>query len=271
MIKILIAALALICTISTRAYTQENYEIQVYASPTIGKDTTMVELHSNFSLIGQPAGEGMVSTNHMDRETIEITHGFTPWMEVGFYIFNCIGDMGRTNYVGSHIRPRVMAPQSWNWPVGASISFEGGFVKDGYDPDSWTMEIRPIIDKQWGPVYLALNPVVDLTFKGADAGHGAVFAPDFKFSYQMGKIWAPGIEYYGSLGPFQRFGPLSEQQHQLFIAVDADFDPRWEFNAGYGFGLSPGTDRSIFKVILGRRFGGGKHAHPRAGTISADR
>jgi hypothetical protein len=258
-------ALLAVLTMVLDAAAQDNYEIQVYASPTVGKDTTMVELHSNYSFIGLPAGEGVVSTNHMLRETIEITHGFTPWFEVGFYIFNCFGDMGRTNYVGSHLRPRVMAPLSWNWPVGASISFEGGWVKDGYDPDTWTLEIRPIIDKQLGPVYLALNPVVDLTFKGADAGRGAIFAPDFKFSYQIGKVWAPGIEYYGSWGPFRKFDPINEQQHQLFIAVDADFDPRWEFNAGYGFGLTPGIDRSIFKVILGRRFGGGRHGHSLSG------
>ena len=238
---------------------QDNYEIQVYASQTVGKDTTMVELHSNYSFIGNTASGGVVSTNHMDRETIETTHGFTPWFEVGFYIFNDIADMGRTNYVGSHLRPRVMAPLSWHWPVGVSVSFEGGFVKDGYDPDIWTLEIRPIVDKQLGPVYLALNPVVDLTFKGADAGRGAIFAPDFKFSYQIGKVWAPGIEYYGSWGPFRHFDPIAVQQHQLVIAVDADFDPRWEFNAGYVFGLTPSIDRSIFKVIIGRRFGGKKH------------
>jgi hypothetical protein len=238
---------------------QDNYEIQVYASPTVGKDTTMVELHSNYSFIGNRAAQGVVSTNHMDRETIEITHGWNSWFETGFYIFNDFGDMGRTNYVGSHLRPRVMAPAQWNWPVGVSISFEGGFVKDGYDPDIWTLEIRPIIDKQLGPVYLALNPVVDLTFVGADAGRGAIWAPDFKFSYQIGKVWAYGVEYYGSWGPITHFDPIREQQHQLAFCVDADFDPRWEFNAGYVFGLTPAIDRSIFKVILGRRFGGGKH------------
>src|ERR1700759_3096862 len=89
--------LALIAPVICRG--QDNYEIQVYASPTVGKDTTMVELHSNYSFIGNGAGEGVISTNHMDRETIEITHGFTPWFEVGFYIFNAIGDMNRTNYV----------------------------------------------------------------------------------------------------------------------------------------------------------------------------
>jgi hypothetical protein len=101
--------------------------------------------------------------------------------------------------------------------------------------------------------------VVDLTFKGADAGRGAIWAPDFKFSYQIGKVWAYGIEYYGSWGPITHFDPINEQQHQLAICVDADFDPRWEFNAGYVFGLTPAIDRSIFKVILGRRFGGEKH------------
>ncbi len=257
----------IIFSIPIFSFAQDNYEIQVYASPTVGKDTTMVELHSNFSLIGNGAANGVVSTNHMDRETIEITHGFTPWFEVGFYIFNAIADLGRTNYVGSHLRPRVMAPTSWNWPVGVSISFEGGFVKDGYDPDIWTLEIRPIIDKQIGPVYLALNPVLDATFKGADAGRGLVFAPDFKFSYQIGKVFAYGVEYYGSFGPITKFDPISVQQHQLFLAVDADFDPRWEFNAGYGFGLTPSIDRSIFKVILGRRFGGKKHVAKTAGNF----
>ena len=49
------------------AQAQDNYEIQVYASPTVGKDTTMVELHSNYSFIGNTAADGVVSTNHMDR------------------------------------------------------------------------------------------------------------------------------------------------------------------------------------------------------------
>jgi hypothetical protein len=54
---------------------QDNYEVQEYASPTLGKDTTMVELHSNYSFIGNRATKTVVSTNHMARETIEITHG----------------------------------------------------------------------------------------------------------------------------------------------------------------------------------------------------
>ena len=39
------------------------------------------ELPSNYD-IGNHAAGGVVSC-HMDRETIEITHGLTPWMEAG--------------------------------------------------------------------------------------------------------------------------------------------------------------------------------------------
>src|SRR5664279_875381 len=91
--------------VSATLYGQDNYEIQVYGSETVEKGRTMVELHSNYTFAGSKTKEaGVYSTNHVFHETIEITHGWTPWFETGFYIFNTIGTDGRTNYVGSHIR-----------------------------------------------------------------------------------------------------------------------------------------------------------------------
>jgi hypothetical protein len=72
---------------STRA--QENYEIQVYAYDTVEPGHTMVELHSNFTFQGSKTStDGVFPTNHELHETIEITHGFTDWIECGFYIFS---------------------------------------------------------------------------------------------------------------------------------------------------------------------------------------
>src|SRR5258708_16723376 len=85
---------------------QENYEIQVYGSQTVTKGNTMVELHSNFTFDGSKTyADGVLPTNHVFHETIEITHGWNSWFETGFYIFNTLGNDGRTPYVGSHIRP----------------------------------------------------------------------------------------------------------------------------------------------------------------------
>jgi hypothetical protein len=238
-----------------RVSAQDNYEIQVYGSETVDAGHTMVELHSNFTFNGSKTViDGVLPTNHVEHETIEITHGWTPWFETGFYFFNTIGDDGRTAYVGSHIRPRAAVPESWKWPVGVSLSLEFGFQKPQYAANTATLEIRPIIDKKWGGLYVSLNPTLDQSFKGPDQNRGLIFSPNVKVSYDITKVIAIGPEYYGSTGPFFNYDPIQQQQHQLFIATDLNFNKNWEFNAGYGWGFTDATDRSIFKVILGRRF-----------------
>ena len=78
--------------------------------------------------------------------------------------------------------------------------------------------------------------------------------PAAKVSYNATPTVAIGLEYYGSLGRVTHFDRPRDQQHQLFPVIDLDLGPRWEFNAGIGFGLTPSTDRLIVKMILGYRF-----------------
>ncbi|HVM89848.1 MAG TPA: hypothetical protein VMT76_16800 [Puia sp.] len=236
------------------AFSQDNYEIQVYGSQTVAKNSTMLELHSNYTFDGQKQVEnGVLPTNHVLHETIEITHGWNDFFETGFYFFNTIGNDHRTTYVGSHIRPRVMVPAKWNWPVGASLSVEFGYQKFEYSEDDWSLEIRPIIDKQIGNLYLSLNPTFDKSFHGLNKNEGYVFSPNIKAAYNVTKIIAAGFEYYGGIGPLNNIPSSNNQQHQLFLAIDLDWSPDWEFNCGYGWGFTPSTDNGIFKVILGYR------------------
>jgi len=250
-VLVLILALAL----ETSLKAQDNYEIQVYPSQTVARHTTMVELHSNFTFNGERDRiDGVNPTHHIIHETIEITHGWNDWFETGLYFFNAIGSEGRTGFVGSHIRPRVMAPAQWDWPVGVSLSVEFGYQSRNYSPDDWTIEIRPIIDKQMGKFYWSVNPTLDKSFHGLNKNEGLAFSPNVKASYNITKIIATGFEYYGSVGPINKFSPFEEQQHQLFGAVDLDWSPEWELNFGYGWGFTKSTDDGILKVILGYRF-----------------
>jgi hypothetical protein len=245
--------------ISYKVFAQENYEIQVYASPTMEKGYTMIELHSNYTFNGTKVIENNVlPTNHVLHETIEVTHGFTRNFEIGFYLFNAIGSDQRTNFVGTHIRPRIKIPDEWNWPVGVSLSIEAGYQKFSYSTDDWSMEIRPIVDKTFGHLYISFNPTFDKSFHGLSSSLGFIFSPNFKSSIELNKIWAFGIEYYGSVGNFFHFDPYQEQQHALFAAADVNFSPIWELNFGYGFGITRATDSNIIKVILGYKFGSGK-------------
>jgi len=254
MIKTLLITSAFALSIFA-AKAQDNYEIQVYGSETVEKGRTMLELHSNFTGDGTKVTEdGVLPTNHAIHETIEITHGWTACFETGFYFFNSLGSDGRTAYVGSHLRPRIAAPESWKLPVGLSLSTEFGFQKAAFAGSTFDLEIRPIIDKKWGGLYASFNPTLGKSFAGQDSNIGYVFEPNLKASYDVTKVVALGFEYYGSTGVAFDSPPIGQQQHALYIATDLNFSTDWEFNAGYGFGLTNVTDGKIIKIIIGRRF-----------------
>jgi hypothetical protein len=237
------------------ARAQDNYEIQVYGYDTVLPGHTMVELHSNFTVDGSKTyDDGMNPTNHAWHETIEITHGFNSWFEVGVYIFTAARVNDGWQWVGDHIRPRVRIPESWHWPVGVSLSNEIGYQRRKFSADTWTWEIRPIIDKQIGPWYLSFNPTFDRSFHGEGVHGGVGFSPNFKIGYDITKKINAGFEYYGALGPVTGFDPLRDQQQQLFPAVDLNLAPQWEVNFGVGVGMTHGTDHLIAKTIIGYRF-----------------
>jgi hypothetical protein len=263
-----VAGLALLIAFAaTPARSQDNYEIQVYGSETVAPQTTMVELHSNFTFSGSKTViDGMYPTEHALHETLEITHGFTPWFETGFYVFTSAKDQYGWQWVGDHIRPRVRVPEDWKWPVGVSLSLEFGYQRAVYSPDTWTLEIRPIIDKQIRRWYLAFNPTLDRSFHGPSVPMGLVFSPNFKVGYDITPKINAGFEYYGSLGPIYQFDPLREQQQQIVPCIDLNLSPAWEFNFGVGVGVTRGTDHLLVKMIIGRRFGGAAPKPATAGT-----
>jgi hypothetical protein len=249
-----VAAAALVWCVQPTA-AQGNYEIQVYGSELVDPGHTMVELHSNFTIDGSKTiQDGLYPTNHALHETVEITHGFSDWFETGFYIFTSARSGQGWQWVGDHIRPRVRVPEKWGWPVGVSVSNEIGYQRRPFSPDTWTWEIRPIIDQKIGRWYWTINPAFDRSLHGQNEHMGFFFAPDAKFSYDFTPKIAAGVEYYSTLGPVGGFYPFPQQQQQIFPAVDLSVAPQWEINFGLGWGLTASTDHLIVKMILGYRF-----------------
>src|SRR5215831_6255260 len=232
------------CAVALRA--QGSYEVQVYASEMTPKGVTMVELHSNFTVSGsKKTDDGTLPTNHQEHQTLEITHGFNEWFETGFYQFTSIQPDGSFQWVGTHIRPRFAVPERYKLPVGLSLSQEIGYQRPGFDPNTWTWELRPIVDKQIGKLYMGFNPTLEKSLHGPDKDKGWGFSPNVKFAYDVHKRVAAGVEYYGAYGPWHSWDPIRETEQMFIPAVDVDFGKRWEFNFGVGIGVTQATDHLV--------------------------
>src|SRR5271166_3932643 len=191
----LLAFLAAVAFAACAAHAQNNYEIQVYGVETVLPRSTMVEIHSNFTLDGSKTVQnGMLPTNHAEHETLEITQGINDWSEVGFYVFTSIQPNDGWQWVGDHIRPRVRAPEKWHWPVGASLSMEFGYQRPQFSTSTWNIEIRPIVDKQKGRLYWSVNPAFDRGIVGLPSDQQWNFSPDAKISWDFTKVVAFGLE-----------------------------------------------------------------------------
>lgn len=234
-------------------FSQADNEIQVYASPTIQHKWTIFELHSNYTFSGSKYLADPKSARWTN-ETLEITHGLGKNFEIGFYTFTAFSHRKHFQYLGNQIRPRITVPNTWKWPLGASLSMEFGFFRPE-DTASyvWQGEIRPIIDKTAGAWYFSFNPNIDFVLSGPEKGAG--LAPQFKTVYTMEEKVGFGIEYYSSLGTFKRLRPIDMQEHLLGPMIDLYFHPMWEINGGFLFGLTKNSNQRIVKLLLGRRIG----------------
>jgi hypothetical protein len=242
---------------ATPVLAQDNYEIQVYGSALVPVKATMFELHSNFTMQGSKLSSGgVLPTNHALHETVEITHGFSEWFECGFYLFMSERGPDGFHYVGNHIRPRFSIPERFHLPVGLSLSQEIGYQSKQFSEDTWSWEIRPIIDQQLGRFYWSINPTIEKSLRGPNSSGGFEFAPNVQVNVDVAKRVNVALEYYGGFGPFGQFPAIQRTEQQLMPAINLDFGDDWEFNAGIGFGLTNPTDHLLGKIIMGRRIGG---------------
>lgn len=138
--------------------------------------------------------------------------------------------------------------------MGVSLSNEIGYQRRAFSPDTWTWEIRPIIDQKIGRWYLSFNPAFDHSFHGPGVNQGVPFSLNAMFRYDFTKKIAGGLEYYAAYGSLAGFDALKDQQQQFFPTIDVDFGPQWEFHFGVSVGTTRSTDHLIIKCIVGRRF-----------------
>lgn len=247
-----------LCTgaLAAPAAAQDLFEIQVYPYETVEPRRTMVELHTNFFGSGtKEAAPGEFPLHHQSHLTLEVTHGFTRYFECAGYLVTAayVPDHG-AQFAGARIRPRFRLPELEGFPFKMSLSFELGFNQPEFEANTRTLEIRPILERQEGRLYVSINPDLSKALKGPDSGEGLEFEPGVKVAWDVTPKIAAGIEYYGATGVVTNFERLHDQHHMIFPTIDLNVSPDWELNFAVGRGLTGTSEHWVFKSIVGYKF-----------------
>jgi hypothetical protein len=248
-------AVAAICALSAGgagAVDQVHDEIQVYNANIAEVGQWTYEQHLNFAAIGQTVPEfpGGFTSNHSLQGTPEFAYGLTNWWEVGFYLPFAVTGSGEFLSNGAKIRNLFVVPDADKRTFFYGVNFELGYEMPQFSPTPWLLEIRPIIgirNKEWEFI---VNPIVDVSFGPPDE---ADFAPAARLARNLGEDRFIGFEYYSDFGRIGNFLPPQQQSQQLYAVTDFKVK-EVDVELGVGYGFTPGSDRLMFKAILGYAF-----------------
>jgi hypothetical protein len=95
-----------------------------------------------------------------------------------------------------------------------SISQEVGYARPEFAPDSWTYELRPIIDKQMDRWYVSINPTFEKSLRGPNSSKPFEFTPNVDVGYDVTKKINLAVESYGATGTINRVGPRSVRRRR---------------------------------------------------------
>jgi hypothetical protein len=207
-----------------------------------------LQLHLNYAIDGrrEPEFPGGIIPNHALNGTPELAYGITDWWEMGLYAPFAVDQGGQFLSNAGKIRQLFVTPNAAKREFFYGVNFELSYAMPRFSQTQWNLEIRPIVGVRKGDYEFIVNPIVDVGF---GENGDATFAPAARLARKFGENLALGIEYYTDLGPIQSFLPFNEQQHNIYAVVDFKIG-RFDVDAGIGYGLTPGSDRVMAKMII---------------------
>lgn len=244
--------LSMVFALSASAFAQSD-EIQVYDAEVAPTGVFNLMIHSNFTPIGRKSADfpGGVIPNHSFNGAAEWAYGVTPWFEQGLYLpvysLHSTGQGATIN--GFKIRELFVRPHAEEHTFFYGVNFEFSVNSLHWESSRVSSEVRTIFGlhlHRWDLVY---NPIFDTDYKG---GFGNLeFVPAGRIAFNLNKQWAVAAEEYDGFGPLRKFVPVHDQFHEVWAVMNHS-SKFVDIETGVGLGLTAGSDRLTFKLMVSR-------------------
>jgi hypothetical protein len=230
---------------------QDPFEIHVLEYEQLQPAGFTFENHLNY--VARSAAQADQSVFH---DTYELTAGVTDDVSIGVMQLNARRPGGPLQSAGWRLVPHLYVPRSWHLPVDFGLVVEIAFENPAWNADTRSVTILPILEKRLGRVQIDLNPTFGRSLHGPDTDRGWGFGLAARAGFETKGRFTPSLEYYGDWGRLPTFEPFVAQMHQILPGGDIRLKKNIIWSLGVGFGVTPATDRIVFKSRLEVSFGG---------------
>jgi hypothetical protein len=242
---------------ASRAAAQiDPWEFEVY--PYATEPRGMIEFETDNAVVanghsqgGEGTAAGTFRSQGMWYNGNELTYGLTDRIEASAYLdFAQPGGHGFW-WAGDKFRLRGRLFDQERLPVDLGWYVELEWHKTPqFDDADLELELKPIIEKDFGRFSLIANPVFEKVIKGSGHNQGFEFGYRNAIYYRWNRYLSPGLEFYGGAGLIDDSDPLAQQQHYIFAVIWGELPHGIEYNLGPGFGLTRGSDHVIMKFNI---------------------
>ena len=229
-------------------------EIQVYIDDITEPGRFGADIHNSYVASGSktPDFPGAQLPDGVYRLTPEFYYGLNKNIEMGLYLLSTFGPGDRASYEGEKLRIKYVADHDVMEGSFWGANFEFGRISRRFAEEPWNAELKGIYGFRSGSWLFAVNPNLGWSFSG-QTNSPVALRIDTKVAYKMGTDYSLGIETYNDLGTLNNLGHLAQQSEMLYGVVDAEIKGL-ELNFGVGRGLTPASDRWVFKLIVGLHY-----------------
>lgn len=245
-------------TVASPVHAQvDPWEFEVYPYATEGPGVLEIETDNAYIANGhsepdEGTGGPTYKSQGMWYNQYELTYGLTDRIEAAAYINLAKPEGASYQYAGSKYRLRGRLFDEDTLPVNLGWYAELEWHRTPkWDDSELELELRPIIEKDFGKFSFVLNPKFEKPiFVGPEKNKGFEFGYANGIYYRWMRYISPGVEFYGGVGNIDDNDPLREQQHYIFPVIWGSFPGGIGYSVGPGFGLTNGSDRVLLKFNL---------------------
>jgi hypothetical protein len=192
-----------------------------------------------------PRDDGGVATEDLTRTAIRTMYGLTDHVALMYQLNVARPNAQSYDYEGSEFGVHLRLFEGEGWKVGGAVELEWQRSPQ-YVDDALDIDVHPIIERDFGPVSILVNPILAKNLVGPDAVRGVEAAYSAQLLYHFAERYAAGVEFYGEKGRLTDGGPVHSQDHYIMPVVNGSFG-RLNLAVGPGFGLTSASDRVVLK------------------------